>query len=88
MTPEKLTPERPNTKVHARVQVTVDIPVGSTWGPTVNADQVREQATVDALNALRRGLCINGLVVGNDQPHTTAGIVGAPKVTMILLEDE
>lgn len=38
----------------ARVQATIDILVPSTWSDTTTVEQVREQATEDALGMLRQ----------------------------------
>jgi hypothetical protein len=62
----------------ARVTLTVDIEVGSTWGDTCPIAQIHKQATEDALGILRRMKEPNRVA-----PYT---IVGEPRVRAILVD--
>jgi hypothetical protein len=70
-----------DTKVtaKARVRVTIDIPVGDSWGEECDIAQVHRQAKESALGMLR-----------NSKFHELqrAVIVGEPVVTAILVEPE
>jgi hypothetical protein len=68
----------PNS-VHARVTITLEIPVASVWGPTCNMKQISEQAITDVKGMLRNSK--NSMMYG-------ARIIGDPKVTAILATEE
>lgn len=74
---------------HARVQVTLDVPVSGSWGPECQIQQIRDQAVESALQELRSGICINGLVSSsNKRPNVEVTIVGQPKVVAVLVGEE
>jgi hypothetical protein len=75
-----------STKIHAvaRVQITVEFAVGGHWAADAPIEQVRRQAREAAVDSLRRGLSIDGLV-NTSQSKTVAEIVGEPKITAILV---
>jgi hypothetical protein len=81
-----------STKARARVQLTVEFDVGSTWGADCTTDQVFKQARDEAIDDVRAGLVIDGLTINLPGAvgggKTSARIVGEPKVTMVLLEEE
>lgn len=66
-----------NLQSRARVQVTLDIVVPDVWGADCPMDQIWRQAKDSALNILSKGL----------GPGPTP-IVGEPKVTAVLVEEE
>ena len=69
----------------ARVQLTVEFAVGGqVWGGDCAIEQVHKQALEAALGILRSGLRIGG--VGNGT--TFAEIIGEPRVTAILVEEQ
>lgn len=61
------------TSTHARVTVTLDIPVGDNWGGTTEVNQIVGQATDSALGKLHTLL------------RDGASVVGRPVVTMIIV---
>lgn len=61
----------------ARVQVTIDVVVPDTWGADCPMDQIWKQARESALGVLERGM-----------PRALMQIVGTPKVTAVLVEEE
>lgn len=63
-------------RAHAKVTVTIEVPVGSTWGPDCNLKQVHAQAKEDALHAIQRW----GAELG-------VKIVSSPKVSAIIVEE-
>ena len=68
----------------ARVQITVEFAVDGLWGGDFSIEKIHEQAHEAAIDALRRGLSIQGLTV-NSNNKTDAKIVGTPAVTAILV---
>lgn len=72
----------------ARVQVTVEMAVGDGWGADCSISQVQKQAADSALQALRTGLIIDYLRAWHQRATQHATIVGEPKVTAILVDDE
>jgi hypothetical protein len=61
------------TTTYARVQVTVEITAGGTWGQDCTLDQVFRQATEEAIGKIRREL-------------ERVDIIGEPKVLAITTE--
>lgn len=57
----------------ARVKVTLEVEVRSSWGNECKLEQIEKQATEDALGALRNGL------------RDRFTIIGAPEVICILV---
>jgi phospholipase/lecithinase/hemolysin len=80
----------PENKIvaHARVQVTLDIPVVGAWGGGCDFAQLHKQAVESALGELRNGLSINGLVSSPSRARVEATVVGAPSVTAIIVTDK
>lgn len=72
--------EKLKTTVRARVQVTLEVECHSAWGGDCNLNQVRRQATDEAI----------GLVTQNRKLEMTrqVTIIGDPKVTAVLVESE
>lgn len=62
----------------ARVQLTVEVSVGSAWGDDCNLSQVFKQGAEEARNHL-----INSLKPGE---HGRIRIIGEPKVTGVITE--
>lgn len=61
----------------ARVQVTLDVELPDTWGPDCRVDQIQKQAAESARQRL-----------SNELKHTKCAVVGDPKVTAILVEED
>ncbi len=66
-------------KASARIQVTLDVPVKSSWGDGTDIAQIRKQAIEDGLNRLQDLL--------NERASGFIRVVGEPKVTIVLVED-
>ena len=74
---------------HARVEVTLDIPVKDVWGSECSVSQIIKQAAESAMDELRRGVSIRGLIIGEPRSgRVEAQIVGEPHVTVVLIRDE
>lgn len=61
----------------ARVQVTLEVVVPDTWGSDCPMDQIWKQGRDSALGLIERGI-----------PRSLMQIVGTPKVTAMLVEEE
>ena len=73
----------------ARVLVTLEIQLNSTWGGDCPFEQVQKQAVDDAIHVLRRGVLFgDGLTASPSRPDTLATVIGTPKVTAVLVEAE
>jgi hypothetical protein len=59
----------------ARVQITVEVDAGSSWGPDCTVAQVRDQAGTEAVRRI-----INTLAQGK----MLATVIGAPKVLAVM----
>lgn len=75
-------------KAHARVQITLDIPVTDVWGDDCKVDQIHKQAAESAIQELRLGVSIHALQAGGRRPNVEATIVGEPRVTIVLVEED
>lgn len=64
------------TKAHAKVTLTIELPIESSWGGDCRLDQVRHQAKDAALNQVRKWT--NDLGVK---------LIGDPKVAAIVVEE-
>jgi hypothetical protein len=73
-------------KATSRVQLTVEIDTGGSWGPDCTVDQIQKQAAEEARSALMRGLVIDCMKTGSDT-KTSARIVSDPKIIAILVEE-
>jgi len=72
----------------ARVQITVEFPVGGqVWGAECSVEQVHKQAREKAIEILGRGIAVQGHIPKDGLP-TRAEIIGEPKVTAILVEEQ
>ena len=86
-------------RASARVQVTVEIDVGDTWGTGSPVEQVHRQAAESAINLLRRALIVDGqtntgmLAGTTEERHAQARsrpavrLVAEPRVTCVLVEE-
>lgn len=72
-------------RARARVQVTLDLLVPDTWDDKAPTSQIHSQARESALHALTRGVIIEH---SGPQGGVRATVVGKPKVTMVLVDDE
>lgn len=71
-----------SVKAIARVQVTLQFDVGSSWGAEASVEQIYNQAREEALQALRYGVTIG------DRGHEHAAeIIGPIDVRAMLLEE-
>lgn len=70
----------------ARVTLTVDIEIGENWGAETSTAQVFTQARECALDAIRRGLVIHSLKIG-DERKTHATVIGEPVVRCVIAEE-
>jgi hypothetical protein len=70
----------------SRVQVTVEIDTGGSWGPDCTIDQIQKQAAEEARSALTRGLMLDLLKTGSDS-KTSARIISEPRIIAILVEE-
>lgn len=82
-----------NKKVRAtaRVQLTIEIDgEGGVWGAECSLDQVHKQAREGAIGALNRVVSRAGNPEAEKQPlaRIAIRIIGEPKVTAILVEEE
>jgi len=77
----------------ARVQVTVELLLSDTWGDDCTTAQVMKQARDGVEQMLMRGLAIvtpglrGAMTLPDGSSKTPATIVGEPKVTMVLVEE-
>jgi hypothetical protein len=67
------------TPALARVTLTLEIPISSTWGDKCEVGQVRQQATEEALGKIARFA---------EKNQFRAKVIGTPKVTMIFVDPE
>ncbi len=73
-------------KATSRVQVTVEIDTGGSWGAECTVEQIQKQATDAARSALMKGLVLDLQKMGSDT-KTTARIMSEPKVIAVLVEE-
>jgi hypothetical protein len=72
----------------ARVQITVEFAIGGgAWSSDRTIEQINAEARENALQILRRGLIVEGLMC-HSPSKTHATIVGEPKITAILVEKQ
>lgn len=72
----------------ARVQLTVEFVVGGqSWNADAPVAQVHAQAREKAIEILGRGLSVEGHI-SKDGPKMRAEIVGEPRITAILVEEQ
>ena len=73
--------------IYARVRITLDIPINQGWSSDCNLEQVYRQAKESAINELRLGLSINGLINTLSRAKSNGTIVGDPQVTTIIINE-
>jgi hypothetical protein len=64
-------------KAHARVQLTVSIDLKDTWGNECTINQIQKQAKDGAISSMWKWV-----------EETGVTIVGEPKVTIVIIENE
>lgn len=67
------------TTCSARVQITIDVDAGSTWGKDCQLDQVYRQAAQESVARIRDVL---------QKSNVRVTVVGEPKVTAVLISDK
>lgn len=68
--------------VKVRVRVTVDILIPDVWTKETTVWQIEQQARDSALQRVRGGLAVDGVVVTSNE-KTPAVLVGDPEVIMV-----
>jgi hypothetical protein len=76
----------------ARVRLTLEFPVGDTWGDDCTAAQIQQQAKESALQVLREGFReanggANRSALSLLLDKGIARIVGEPHITAVLVEE-
>lgn len=74
-------------KVVARVQITVEVDVHEAWSDKATLAEVQKSAVKGASDALRSGMVLHGLTIGNDR-KVPARVVGDPRVITALVMPE
>ncbi len=75
------------TKAFARVMVTLEFTLSQPWGDAATVAEIRKRGAEEALERVMAGFVINGLTCKTNS-KTEARVVGDPKVTAILVEDD
>ncbi len=78
-------------KATARVRITLEFPVGDSWGGECSTDQIQKQAKESAMAILRNARQPEGhvfprSVLADLLDRRVAQIVGEPTVTAVLVE--